>query len=67
MRDPDPGAHEAGYLKLDSSKARAELKWRPKLSIERALEWTADWYRSSKQGEEMQAFSQHQISSYESL
>src|ERR1700733_14791106 len=27
--DPDPGVHEAGYLKLDASRARAELSWRP--------------------------------------
>ena len=67
IRDADPGAHEAGYLKLDSSKARTELNWRPKLSIERALEWTASWYRSSSQGLDMQALTLKQIAEYEGL
>ena len=39
-RDADPGAHEAHYLRLDSSKACAQLGWRPRLKIELALEWT---------------------------
>jgi CDP-glucose 4,6-dehydratase len=65
--DADAGAHEAGYLKLDSSKARAELKWRPKLSIQRALEWTAAWYRSCMQGANMQALTLEQVADYEFL
>lgn len=43
----DGGAHpkEAATLRLDSSKARARLGWRPGLDLERAIEWTVDWYR----------------------
>jgi len=67
IRDSDPGAHEAGYLKLDSSKAHTELKWRPKLSIECALEWTAAWYRSYTDNVDMQAFTLDQIARYEDL
>ncbi len=37
--------HEAGYLKLDSSRARARLGWRGCLSLEQALEWTVEWHR----------------------
>lgn len=40
------GPHEARLLKLDTSKARALLGWRPRLDIERALEMTATWYRA---------------------
>jgi len=37
--------HEATYLKLDSSKAREMLGWRPKLSLDEALEWLVEWYQ----------------------
>ena len=67
LRDPDPGAHEAGYLRLDSSKARAVLHWRPRLTIETALEWSASWYRAAMLGADMHAFSQEQIAAYERL
>jgi CDP-glucose 4,6-dehydratase len=67
IQDADPGAHEAGYLRLDSSKARAQLHWRPRLNIETALEWTAAWYRAARQSADMQAFSLEQIGAYERL
>jgi CDP-glucose 4,6-dehydratase len=38
--------HEAGILKLDSSKAKIELGWQPKLSFEQAINLTADWYKN---------------------
>ncbi|MBI3891526.1 MAG: CDP-glucose 4,6-dehydratase [Candidatus Wallbacteria bacterium] len=42
-----PAPHEARQLKLDSSRARALLGWRPRLELDRALELTAEWYRGS--------------------
>jgi CDP-glucose 4,6-dehydratase len=63
--DGDPGAHEAGYLKLDASKARAGLGWRPSLGIDTTLEWLVRWYRAHAVGEEMQAFTLAQIEDYE--
>ncbi len=42
----DPaGPHEAGLLKLDCSKARTVLGWRPLWKIEDALDATVGWYR----------------------
>ncbi len=38
--------HEAGLLKLDCSKARTLLKWKPVLSSQEMLSYTAKWYRS---------------------
>jgi CDP-glucose 4,6-dehydratase len=38
-------AHEARALRLDSTKARALLGWRPRWSTEQAVEHTASWYR----------------------
>ena len=43
----DPGAvHEAQYLRLSCDKARTQLGWRPLLTLDEALGWTVEWYRS---------------------
>jgi len=44
ISDPDQ-LHEAGLLKLDISKAKKDLNWRPKLNSEKAIEWTIQWYK----------------------
>jgi CDP-glucose 4,6-dehydratase len=67
VRDSDPGVHEAGVLRLDASKARAELGWEPQLSIETALDWTVNWYRASRQNANMQDFTCSQIQAYAAL
>jgi CDP-glucose 4,6-dehydratase len=64
--DPDPGVHEAGYLKLDASRARADLAWTPHLHLETALEWLVQWYRAWQSGAEMHTFTLAQIEAYES-
>jgi CDP-glucose 4,6-dehydratase len=57
--------HEAGLLTLDSSKARARLHWKPRLSTAWAVAMTADWYRTCAQGRtDMRAFSEEQIEFY---
>ena len=38
--------HEAALLYLDSSKARQQLGWVPRWSVDTALEKTAHWYRT---------------------
>jgi CDP-glucose 4,6-dehydratase len=48
----DAGPHEAHYLKLDSSKAVAELGWQPILSAQERLEWTVDWYKCRQENPE---------------
>lgn len=35
---------EAGYLLLDSSKARSQLNWRDHLNFKDSIAWTIDWY-----------------------
>ena len=65
--DPEPGVHEAGYLKLDASRARAELGWKPRLRLETALEWLVAWYKAQAAGEDMQALTLAQIAAYEAL
>ena len=41
--------HEATNLNLDSSKARTLLHWRPRLSPDKTLQWTTEWYRAVSQ------------------
>jgi CDP-glucose 4,6-dehydratase len=65
--DGAPSVHEAGYLKLDAGKARAELGWRPQLRLNKALEWIVDWYRMWQSGADMNAFTLQQIAAYERL
>ena len=67
IRDSDPSLHEDHSLRLDASKARTELGWRPRLKIETALEWTVNWYRSWQQGADMQRETQTQIARFEQL
>jgi CDP-glucose 4,6-dehydratase len=67
VRDEAENPHEASYLKLDTSKARTRLGWRPVLPIDPALRWTADWFLAWQQREDMQAVTLRQITEYESL
>lgn len=59
--------HEAHYLKLDCSKARQTLGWRPRLSLEQALEWTVKWYKSYRAGGDLRAACLGQIEAYEGM
>lgn len=62
----DRGAHphEANYLKLDCSKARTKLGWRPRLTVSTALDWTVEWYRESLNGAEVKSLTEQQIVRY---
>src|SRR5207248_2574011 len=44
-------AHEAATLRLDSSRARDTLGWRPAWDLDRALANVVDWYRAYAAGE----------------
>jgi CDP-glucose 4,6-dehydratase len=45
-RDAEIHPHEAHYLKLDASKAKAYLGWHPLLPLPEALDWIVEWYRA---------------------
>ena len=53
--------HENIYLKLDSSKSRTLLSWRPKLNLETTLEWIVDWTRKFEERANMRAVTAQQI------
>jgi CDP-glucose 4,6-dehydratase len=67
IRDAVPGMHEAHSLRLDASKAHAELGWRPHLPIEEALEWTISWYQNWRRGADMHRETYAQIKAYDKL
>lgn len=66
-RDSAEAPHEAGLLRLDSSKARSLLGWAPKLGLATALDWTVDWYRAHRSGASMSTVTLEQIDRYLSL
>lgn len=62
--DATPQLHEAGHLKLDSSKARARLGWRPHWQLSTALDKTLAWHAAWRRGEDMRAVTLAQIAEY---
>lgn len=62
--DSDPHPHEANYLKLDCSKANAELGWHPKWNIEKALESIVEWNKAFNHEEDIRQVTIRQINDY---
>jgi CDP-glucose 4,6-dehydratase len=56
--------HEAHYLKLDCSKAKARLNWYPRWHLEDTLKAIVDWQRAYQQGLEMRTVTLQQIAAY---
>ena len=48
--------HEAHYLKLDISKARAQLGWQPRWTLAEALDNIVAWQRAWASGADMHAY-----------
>lgn len=63
--DPVPGPHEATFLKLDCSKARAVLNWTPAWGLSQSLDKIVEWYRAYVQGEDMRSMTISQINQYQ--
>ena len=57
--------HEAGYLKLDSSKARSKLGWTPVWSLETAIDETVEWTKGYNNGKDVRNICLDQIARYE--
>jgi CDP-glucose 4,6-dehydratase len=56
--------HEANYLKLDISKAKAKLGWTPSWSLQTALQNITHWHRSWLGQEDMKKLCLYQIMQY---
>jgi CDP-glucose 4,6-dehydratase len=65
--DTEAQPHEAAELRLDSTKARELLGWRPAWTLEEALRQTVEWRRALGQGADMRDFTLAQIRSYPSV
>ena len=57
--------HEAGLLKLDSSKAKANLSWSPRWKVSEALRKTLKWHQEFLSGTDMYGYSLAQIMEYQ--
>jgi CDP-glucose 4,6-dehydratase len=61
---PGPHPHEARLLRLDSSKAKTLLAWRPRLTLEEAVAWVVEWYSCWNDGGDVRELTRRQISRY---
>ncbi len=57
--------HEAGLLRLDSSRARQLLGWRPRWTLGECLEQTLNWHLAWRKGMDMRAVCLTQLSLYQ--
>jgi len=63
--DSTPQPHEAQLLRLEISKARARLQWRPKWSLEYALDTIVDWHKTWLRGGDIREKTLDQIKQYQ--
>ncbi|MBP6993174.1 MAG: CDP-glucose 4,6-dehydratase [Spirochaetes bacterium] len=62
--DSNPHPHEANYLKLDCSKAKALLAWKPRWDLNAALEKVTEWARAYRDNKDMHDLCLRQIDDY---
>jgi CDP-glucose 4,6-dehydratase len=63
-RADGPQPHEAKILKLDCSKARNELGWRPMVGLDEALDWIVEWHQAVADGKDARAITAAQLDRY---
>lgn len=62
--EPVPGSVEMKTLAVDAALARRTLGWRDALPGRMAIEWTAEWHRQTREGEDPRAVTLAQIDRY---
>jgi CDP-glucose 4,6-dehydratase len=65
--DTGAAVHEANYLKLDISKARARLQWEPRWNLGQALGHIVSWHKAWLAGADMHQLCLEQIQLYNRL
>ena len=65
IQDAGSHPHEAGSLRLDTSKTVQQLGWKPRLVVTEALDWIVDWYARYFQGAKAKALCVEQIQRFE--
>jgi CDP-glucose 4,6-dehydratase len=63
-RTDDFCLHEAGYLKLDSTKAKINLGWQPRWNIDQALLATLNWHQAYSAKADMREKTLEQIRNF---
>lgn len=64
VAETGPIPHEAGLLRLDSSRARGALGWCPALTLGAAIDWIVDWHKAVADGADVRAVTQRQVAHY---
>jgi len=67
IRDTNPGPPEKTFLKLDSSKSRAYVGWRPKLDLPTTLEWIVKWTQEYEKKSDMRQVTLDEIERFMQL
>jgi CDP-glucose 4,6-dehydratase len=67
FKSNDEHPHEATFLKVDSSKAKARLGWKCKMPLDTTLDWTIEWYRRHSEGVPATLLTNEQIARFEEL
>ena len=62
--DQNSNPHEAGFLKLDISKAESKLGWKPVWGLSQTLDKIIDWQKAWLNKEDMQAVCLSEIEEY---
>lgn len=63
--DGNKGPHEAGWLALETAKARETLGIVPRWTLAEAVKRTMDWYRDHKKGADARSLCEADIASFE--
>ena len=62
--DQENNPHEAGFLKLDCSKAASRLKWKPKWNLQLTLKSIVDWHQLYSNGGDIKKQCLKEINTY---
>ncbi|WP_217695355.1 CDP-glucose 4,6-dehydratase [Belliella pelovolcani] len=65
--DEKNNPHEAGYLKLDCSKAAMKLNWHPRWNLEYTLDSIINWHHSWLSGKNIQEQCLQEIAAYNDI
>lgn len=65
--DGSVGPHEAGWLALETAKARVALGVQPKWNLAETVKRTMDWYRAQQSGADARTLCEAEIAAYEAL
>lgn len=59
--------HEAGFLKLDCSKIKQKLGWKPEWDIDQTMKKTVQWYKAYFDHEDMEKVTIRQIEEFKEV